>query len=51
MYMNSTLQLNPLVRVVAMLILGIALGDVLADVVGVRIWAQWKSTGDVFFVS
>lgn len=38
MYMNSTLQLNPLVRVVAMLILGIALGDVLADVVGVRIW-------------
>ena len=29
MYMNSTLQLNPLVRVVAMLILGIALGDVL----------------------
>ena len=36
--MNSKLQLCPLLRVVAMLIVGIVLGDVLADKVDVRVW-------------
>ena len=35
--MNSKLQLCPLLRVVAMLIVGIVLGDVLADKVDVRV--------------
>ena len=36
--MNSKLQLCPLLRVVVMLIVGIVLGDVLADKVDVRVW-------------